>query len=106
LGDVRDGFNRSGYSEFEDWLLTFGQHRINDEECKYCFAKRICGGGCYAQSYDRYGTAGPFRDQCLYIKEMVKLNLYYISRMKQLHPDIFMKLTGVQLSKQEVSNHA
>lgn len=98
LGNVSEGFDTEALNKFQKWLIEHGQHRINDRECKYCFAKRICGGGCYALSYDRFGTLGPYLDQCTYAKEMVKLNLYYISGMKRLHPDKFVELTGAKLS--------
>jgi len=84
LGDVRAGFDPGKYDRFKDWLLSKGQHRVDHERCRDCFAKRICGGGCYAQSYDK--TAGlepPDESSCMYTREMVKIDLYSLSRLKK-----------------------
>ncbi|MBW2090748.1 MAG: SPASM domain-containing protein, partial [Deltaproteobacteria bacterium] len=97
LGNVKDGFDQDKWARFETWLLKNGQHRIDNNRCRNCFAKLVCGGGCYAESFDKYGklepSNGPF---CRYTKETVKIDLYYISQMKQRRPEIFSKITGVK----------
>lgn len=83
LGDVRSGFDNRKYSEFEKWLLANGQHRIDHERCRNCFAKRFCGGGCYARSMDVDDDLRPLNEsQCRYVRERVKIDLYYLSQLK------------------------
>ena len=98
LGDVENGYNRVTYSEFEHWILAEGQHRIQEDRCKNCFAKRFCGGGCYAESYERRGELQPLeKAQCRYVRETVKINLYYISEMKRRNLRIQGRLTDVSM---------
>jgi len=95
LGDVKNGFNAAKYTEFENWILSRGQHRIDNEHCRTCFAKRLCGGGCYAEMYNNTGSLQtPNPDACGYIRETVKINLYFISQMRKLQPEIFSNMPG------------
>jgi uncharacterized protein len=90
LGDVQNGFDKAKYKTFQDWILSYGQHRIDHERCRRCYAKLICGGGCYAQSFDKSGQLNPYAEStCRYIREMVKIDLYYISRLKRRHPELY-----------------
>lgn len=95
LGDVRSGFNEEKFNRIETMLLQNGQHRLDDDSCKECFAKLICGGGCYAESFDQYGDLRPRQGVfCEFTREAVKIDLYFISQMKQRNPEMFSKLTG------------
>lgn len=96
LGNVKEGFDRKKYDKFEEWILSRGQHRIDDEHCRNCYAKLICGGGCYALVYDKTKNIRPLpQSSCQYIREGVKIDLYYISRLRKEHPEIFSRITGV-----------
>ncbi len=97
LGSVKDGFDRDACAGFEEWLLSNGQYRIDHKRCRNCFAKLVCGGGCYAESLDKSGKLEPGDEPfCRYARETVKINLYYISQMKKRRPEIFSKITGVK----------
>jgi uncharacterized protein len=101
LGDVRRGFDEEKFNRIETMLLQDGQHRLDDDSCKECFAKLICGGGCYAENFDRYGDFRPSRGAfCEFTRETVKINLYYISEMKKRNPENFSKLTGTANAEQ------
>jgi uncharacterized protein len=87
LGDVRDGFDPQKCEAFEGWLLSAGQHRVDVPRCRDCFAKRFCGGGCYAASVDRTGRIEPLDDaDCRYVREQLKIDLYFTSQLRQRHP--------------------
>ena len=95
LGDVVNGFNRAKYDRFERWLLTNGQHRVDQPRCRDCYAKLICGGGCYAESFDKTKGLAPMDESsCLYIKETVKIALHYIAQLKKHHPRFYSRLVG------------
>lgn len=120
LGGVKTGFDRSKYAHFEEWLLAKGQYRIDNPRCKTCFAKRLCGGGCYAENLHRSGyislktvspdagaaqepIALPIKEEnlpeldeisCAYMKETVKINLYFISQVRKLQPEAFALMAG------------
>lgn len=100
IGDVYKGFNRQRYEDFEQWILKKGQHRVYDEQCRFCFAKLLCGGGCYARQYDVSKDINPlYEPPCSFVRETVKIDLYYISEMKFRQPKIFSRLTGVNLQE-------
>jgi uncharacterized protein len=89
LGNVRTGFDPAKYRKFDEWILSGGQFRIDNERCRNCYAKLVCGGGCYAVSYDKTGRLSPFPESwCEYVRERVKIDLYSISRMKKEHPEL------------------
>jgi len=95
LGSVRSGFDESNYTSFQDWILSNGQHRIDHERCRRCYAKLLCGGGCYAQSFDKSNQLSPYNEStCRYIREMVKIDLYYISRLKRLNPGMYSHMAS------------
>ena len=89
IGNVKTGFDAAKYERFEEWILSRGQLRIENERCRNCYAKLICGGGCYAVSYDKTGRLDPYPESwCRYVREKVKIDLYYISRMRKEHPEL------------------
>ena len=93
LGDVRSGFDRVKCDRFEQWLLSGGQHTVDSERCRNCYAKRICRGGCYAESIDKTKTLSlPDETFCLYKREMVKIDLHYIAQLKKHHPQYVSEL--------------
>ncbi len=97
LGDVRVGFDQRRYLEFENWLLSDGQHSVDNERCRNCFAKIFCGGGCYARSFDMTGDLRPLNEsQCRLVRETVKIDLYYLSQMKKRGLRIKPRLTDVE----------
>jgi uncharacterized protein len=87
LGHVKTGIDAAKYDRFEKWLLAHGQLRLDNEQCRNCYAKLICGGTCYAQSYDREGRLVPPPElDCQIAREKVRIDLYYLSRMRKEHP--------------------
>lgn len=96
LGNVKNGFDQDKYDKFEEWILSKGQHRIDNERCRNCYAKLICGGGCYALNYDKDKNLRPLPESsCQYLRETVKIDLYYISQIRKQYPEIFSRITGV-----------
>jgi len=95
LGDARSGFNEEKYAEFESWMLREGQHRIDNVRCCNCYAKLICGGGCYAVSFDKAGKLNPLDESaCRIVKEIIKIDLYYLSQLKDSHPKTYFRIAG------------
>ena len=89
IGDVSTGLDPAKYARIEKWLLAEAQLRIDHERCRNCYAKRICNGGCYAASYDRTGRFEPLPESsCQFTREKVKIDLYFISRVRKEHPEL------------------
>jgi uncharacterized protein len=88
LGNVRTGFDPAKCRKFDEWILSRGQFRIDNDRCRNCYAKLICGGGCYALTYDKTRRLDPYPESwCRYVREKVKIDLYYISRLRKEHPE-------------------
>ena len=92
LGNVGSGFDSKRYDRFEQWLLANGQRRIDNPRCRKCFANLACNGGCYAESLDRTGTLEPDAKGCAYTRERVKINLHFISELRNRYPLIYHTL--------------
>jgi uncharacterized protein len=94
IGHVRTGIDAPRYARIAQWLLAEAQLRIDHERCRNCYAKRICCGGCYAASYDRAGRFEPLPESsCQFTREKVKIDLYFISRMRKEHPELLPPAT-------------
>lgn len=88
IGDVRGGIEPQRLDAFAGLLLRDGQHRTDDPVCAACFAKRFCGGGCYAASFDRTGALKRMDDaSCAFVREKVLLDLYFVSRIRAENPE-------------------
>ena len=93
LGDVRQGFDADRFAAFEQWILAEGQHRVDHPRCRGCFAKRFCGGGCYAVSLDKTGRLEPQDEMaCRFVREQVKIDLYFVSELRRRHPSFYAKV--------------
>ncbi len=87
IGTVTQGIDPEKHSTLARWLLEKGQHRIDAPRCSACFAKRFCGGGCYATSYDLSGKLEPMDDaSCAFVRQKVLIDLYFISRVQKENP--------------------
>jgi sulfatase maturation enzyme AslB (radical SAM superfamily) len=81
---------------FERQVLDQGQFRTDHEKCRRCFAKLICGGGCYTQSYDATGRFDPCEERtCELIREKARIDLYFLARLKDEHPATFAEWGGI-----------
>lgn len=89
IGTVKTGLDRERAKTFEAWLLDKGQMRVDAPKCRSCFAKRFCGGGCYAAALDGNNEMAPLPDEeCAVVRERTLIDLHYIARMKREHPDV------------------
>jgi uncharacterized protein len=94
VGHVRDGFDPEKYRTFEEMILARGQHRVDNEQCRTCYAKTFCGGGCYAESYDRSGKMAPMHPaECRFVRERVKIDFFYLAQLKGRFPGLYEAVT-------------
>ncbi len=64
LGDVRGGVSRERQQEFLDT-----HHIAEKTDCRTCWARPICAGGCYHEANTRYGsTTRPNLHYCEWIR--------------------------------------
>jgi uncharacterized protein len=64
LGTVRDGIDRDAQRAFLD------RHHVESKtDCRACWARPLCSGGCYHEAHTRYGdTARPNLHYCDWIR--------------------------------------
>lgn len=85
LGNVEDGWDAQKLARFIQILDKDGLMKANRPECMNCFARVLCSGDCYAESWQRTGRISDIRtERCEYFKERVKIELYYLSEMQKL----------------------
>jgi len=89
LGNVRDGWKDENVTSFAKLLREEGYLKRDHLDCKVCFAKYVCGGGCYAVNWDKSGKFNEIMtERCLFIKEKLKIDLYFISKLAGIRPDL------------------
>jgi uncharacterized protein len=64
LGSVRDGIDRDTQRRFLE------RHHLDDKiDCRVCWARPLCSGGCYHEAHTRYGTTtSPNLHYCEWIR--------------------------------------
>lgn len=96
LGNVGDGFDAEKLARFEERLLAGGQLRLDHERCRACFAKRLCGGGCYAPTLEQSNSFAPCDEsRCRFVREKARIDLYFLARLKAEQPRVFAAFGGV-----------
>ena len=64
LGTVRDGIDHGRQDEY-----LRSHHIDNKTDCRTCWARSLCAGGCYHEAHTRYGsTAQPNLHYCEWIR--------------------------------------
>lgn len=77
LGDIKDK-SRVGNSKFT--ILAVDENGY----CKKCWAKYLCGGGCYYDNYDRNkDLLRPNINNCIVLKRKAELAVYVLSMLSK-----------------------
>ncbi len=78
MGNVRDGIERKDIRKrFADSSL------FTREDCKNCFAKFICSGGCSANNYNFMGDMNkPYPITCQMMKKRIECGMHSLARKK------------------------
>ena len=65
------------------------------ETCKDCWARYLCGGGCYSQSHLVHGRLDlPDPCECALKQHFIHLAAYLLSRLRQEKPRVLAALSG------------
>ena len=81
LGDVWAGIDRARH---EPWFHLAVEER---EDCRDCWARYLCGGGCYAQAAIACGSpARPNPVECRYTRGLMELTMELIARLEMEAP--------------------
>jgi uncharacterized protein len=92
LGDVRSGINDSMR---QDFLAREAADVDNRPVCSECWARYLCGGGCYADSVV-YGPdkRKPQQDHCPFWRTEIETAILFYDRLRQEDPAYCFRLFG------------
>jgi uncharacterized protein len=98
LGTVRDGIDPDARGRFLD------QHHIDDKtDCRRCWARPLCSGGCYHEAYVRYGTTTrPNLHYCEWIRGWTDACLRIYGELAERNPE-FLKRFDRGVDREVVS---
>jgi radical SAM protein with 4Fe4S-binding SPASM domain len=88
IGSVWDGINEARVQE-----LAERTHISQREPCRNCWARYLCGGGCFHQSYLTFGEFGPPDPaECALNRHLIELAIWMLSEMQRTHPNVLAAL--------------
>jgi uncharacterized protein len=90
LGTVRDGIDRGAQQAFLE------QHHIaNKTDCRVCWARPLCSGGCYHEAHTRYGeTTRPNLHYCDWIRGWTDVCLQIYGELSRRNPGFLTQFDG------------
>jgi uncharacterized protein len=90
IGSVFEGVNR----ERQDAFLE--RHHVDHKtECRTCWARPICAGGCYHEAHTRYGsTAEPNLHYCTWIRRWTDTCLRIYGELAERNPGWLARLAA------------
>lgn len=90
IGSVFEGVNR----ERQDRFLEH-HHVDHKTECRTCWARPICAGGCYHEAHTRYGsTAEPNLHYCTWIRRWTDTCLRIYGELAERNPGWLTRLAA------------
>jgi uncharacterized protein len=85
FGDVDSGLDKAALSKF----VNDAQDRTNTD-CATCRIRNLCSGGCYHESYARYGDPlHPTYHYCDLMRDWVDFGLEVYTRITTENPEFF-----------------
>lgn len=85
FGNVTDGIDKARLGTFLNGMLD-----RSDRSCRTCRIRNICSGGCYHESYARYGDpAHPVHHYCDILRDWVDFGIAVYTRIMDGNPEFF-----------------
>jgi uncharacterized protein len=90
LGTVRDGIDREAQRAFLD-----GHHIDHKTDCRTCWARPLCAGGCYHEAHTRQGgTVRPNLHYCDWIRGWTDTCLRIYGEIAERNPAFLRQFEG------------
>lgn len=87
FGNVADGIDKPRLGAFLEDMLD-----RSDRSCRSCRIRNLCSGGCYHESYARYGDpAHPVHHYCDILRDWVDFGIEIYTRIMDENPEFFTK---------------
>jgi uncharacterized protein len=99
FGTVRDGIDREAQQAFLD------RHHIADKtDCRTCWVRPLCAGGCYHEAHTRYGeTVRPNLHYCEWIRGWTDVCLTVYGELSQRNPAFLAQFDREAMPAERVS---
>lgn len=89
MGDIRSGLDDRRIADFRRSAALDAK-----SECRRCWARKICAGGCYHEALQREGDpVAPNLHYCEWIKAWIETGLRVYCRLSIENPDFLEKLS-------------
>ncbi|MCP5423432.1 MAG: radical SAM protein [Chromatiaceae bacterium] len=90
-----DGIDRDALHRYHQHLAEHGRMASEHPDCKTCFAREICRGGCYGNNLARDGRIDAIAAHgCDRRREKLRIDLYFLARLAEELPERFAELGG------------
>ena len=87
FGNVSEGIDKPRLGTFLNGMLD-----RSDRSCRTCRIRNICSGGCYHESYARYGDpAHPVHHYCDILRDWVDFGIEVYTRIMDRNPEFFTR---------------
>jgi len=87
FGDVHTGLDKAGLNQFLNQRLE-----QKDLGCNSCRIRNLCAGGCYHESYARYGDpVKPTFHYCDLMRDWVDFGIAVYTRIQEENPEFFAR---------------
>lgn len=88
MGSVFDGIDPEAHRFWAEEMFI-----ENRDSCRACWARYMCGGGCYHQAFLTSGRADrPCPARCDLTKHLMEIALRMVGELKESHPDVLQAL--------------
>lgn len=93
LGHVANGFDPNKVDALKQRMSEHADIINQQSTCVSCFARSTCRGGCYAENMHKHGSIDSIiHAQCNLRREKLKVDLYFIARLREEFPNRFEKV--------------
>ena len=95
LGSVHDGIDRDAQRAFLE------KHHVDEKtDCRTCWARPLCSGGCYHEAHTRYGdTARPNLHYCDWIRGWSDVCLRIYGELAERNPAFLAQFDGAPMTE-------
>jgi uncharacterized protein len=91
--DVKMGSVDEGVTRREVGLQLWNTNVETKEECRQCWARYLCGGGCHADAHLVHGRFNrPDPVSCELLRHRVRLGFYLMSRLEEEAPELLREI--------------
>ncbi len=92
MGTVTDGFDREHVVRFRANVMA-----KRHEQCRRCWVRKICAGGCYHEALVRQGgIAEPNRHYCQWITQWISIGLEVYGKLAVSNPEFLDRLSLIR----------